>query len=82
LVAEDHHVSPGVLEPRVIRREKRVLWDENRQAGALRYGPFQDHIPFMNFGAKSLRLGVGGDNDRVGGQMTWRGEAPERRKNR
>ena len=82
LVAEDRHLSPGVLEQKVIRREILVLWHDVRRSGALRYGCFRDHLAFMNFVAQSLRLGVGGDNGRVGGQTTWRGEALERRKNR
>lgn len=48
LVGEDRHVPPGVLEHKVERREILVLWHDDRRAGALRYGHFWDHIPFMN----------------------------------
>jgi ribosomal protein S18 acetylase RimI-like enzyme len=48
LVAEDRHLTPGVLEQKVERCEILVLWHEGRRAGALRYGYFWDEIPFMN----------------------------------
>lgn len=48
LVSEDRQVSPRILEQKVERREILVLWHDARRAGALRYGYFWDHIPFMN----------------------------------
>ncbi len=48
LVGEDRHIPPGVLEQKVGRREILVLWHDDRRVGALRYGHFWDHIPFMN----------------------------------
>ena len=48
LVAQDRHLSPGVLEQKVERSEILVLWHDDRRAGALRFGYFWDEIPFMN----------------------------------
>lgn len=48
LVSEDRNVPPGVLEQKIERREILVLWHDDRRVGALRYGHFWDHIPFMN----------------------------------
>lgn len=48
LVGEDRHIPPGILEQKVGRREILVLWHDGRRVGALRYGHFWDHIPFMN----------------------------------
>jgi ribosomal protein S18 acetylase RimI-like enzyme len=48
LVAQDRHLSPGVLEQKVERSEILVLWHDDRRAGALRFGYFWDETPFMN----------------------------------
>ena len=48
LVAQDGHLSPGVLERKVERREILVLRHDDRRAGFLRFGHFWDEIPFMN----------------------------------
>jgi ribosomal protein S18 acetylase RimI-like enzyme len=48
LVAQDRHLSPGVLEQKVERSEILALWHDDRRAGALRFGYFWDEIPFMN----------------------------------
>ena len=48
LVRGDRHVPPGSLEQKVGRREILVMWHHDRRIGALRFGSFWDHIPFMN----------------------------------
>jgi len=48
LVAQDRHLSTGVLKQKVERREILVLGHDDRRAGFLRFGHFWDEIPFMN----------------------------------
>ena len=48
LVAQDRHLSSGVLEQKVGRREILMLWHDDSRAGLLRFGYFWDEIPFMN----------------------------------
>ena len=48
LVAKDRHLSSGVLEQKVGRREILMLWHDDSRAGLLRFGYFWDEIPFMN----------------------------------
>jgi ribosomal protein S18 acetylase RimI-like enzyme len=48
LVAQDRHLSTGVLKQKVERREILVLGHDDRRAGLLRFGHFWDEIPFMN----------------------------------
>jgi ribosomal protein S18 acetylase RimI-like enzyme len=48
LTTQDRHLSSGVLELKVERREILVLRHDGLRAGVLRFGYFWDEIPFMN----------------------------------
>jgi ribosomal protein S18 acetylase RimI-like enzyme len=48
LAGEDRHVSRGIIEQKIERREIVVLRHDGRRAGLLRWGYFWDEIPFMN----------------------------------